>query len=123
MAKAIEIYKCEVCGNIVEMVHTGQGELVCCGQSMVLQIVRDNEEGLTEKHKPVIKKGESTKITIGSVEHPMESGHFIEWIELVKGENIQRIKLCPDDKPEAIFCVNDFDHARAYCNIHGLWKD
>jgi len=118
------IYKCEVCGNIVELVHVGGGELVCCGQPMKIQEEKSGEEG-TEKHKPVIEKtedGKSTTIKVGSVEHPMEEKHYIEWIEAFVGNKVLRKYLSPGEKPEMNLCDVEVKSARAYCNVHGLWK-
>lgn len=119
-----QVYKCEVCGNIVEVVHTGRGVLVCCGQPMNLQQELTDEAGITEKHLPVITKEDGKiKVTVGSVEHPMVDEHHIEWIELLCGDNVRRKMLQPDDAPEA--CFDDTDAAtavRAYCNLHGLWR-
>lgn len=125
MTKLHEIYKCAVCGNIVEVVHTGAGELVCCGQPMK-RMEEGTSDGAAEKHVPVIEKIDGGyKVKIGSVEHPMIETHYIEWIELVceKCGKVQRKYLKAGDKPEAVF-KSDSDKvtAREYCNIHGLWK-
>ena len=122
MTKKLEIYKCEVCGNIVELVHTGQGELICCGQPMVKQDEKVDEENLTEKHRPIIESGENTKVRIGSVPHPMEEQHYIEWVEIISGKEVCRHEFLPGDRAENTFCSKNADYARAYCNIHGLWK-
>jgi len=123
MASQLEIYKCEACGNIVEVVHGGQGELVCCGQPMQL-IQPGTVDAAKEKHVPVIEKTQSGyKVTVGSVEHPMEDKHYIEWIELVADGTAYRQFLKPGQKPEAEFCLQaGAVTAREYCNIHGLWK-
>lgn len=118
MTELSQIYKCEVCGNIVEMVHNGVGELVCCGQPMVLQIEKTEEEG-TEKHKPVV---EGKIVKVGSVPHPMEEAHHIEWIETISADDVCRKVLKPGQQPEAEFC-GEASKARAYCNIHGLWTN
>lgn len=125
MTKLNEIYKCAVCGNIVEVVHAGAGELVCCGQPMK-RMEEGTSDGAAEKHVPVIEKIEGGyKVTVGSVEHPMIETHYIEWIELVceKCGKVQRKHLKAGDKPEAVF-KSDSDKvtAREYCNLHGLWK-
>ena len=125
MTKVNEIYKCAVCGNIVEVVHAGAGELVCCGQPMK-RMDEGTSDGAAEKHVPVIEKIEGGyKVKVGSVEHPMIETHYIEWIELVceKCGKVQRKHLKPGDKPEAVF-KSDSDKvtAREYCNLHGLWK-
>lgn len=118
-----QIYKCNVCGNIVEVVHAGSGTLVCCGQPMELKIP-NTQEAATEKHVPVIEKKDGKIIVkIGSVPHPMEETHFIEWIEVVVDGKIYRQHLKPGDVPQAEFCIDGKNiEAREYCNIHGLWK-
>lgn len=118
-----EIYKCEICGNIVEVLHDGVGTLVCCGKPMKLQIEKLKEEG-NEKHVPIIEKDEEgVKIKVGSIPHPMIEEHHIEWIEISteKGESKKFLK--PGDKPEAMFPVKNKVKSREYCNIHGLWKN
>lgn len=125
MTKLNEIYKCAVCGNIVEVVHAGAGELVCCGQPMK-RMDEGTSDGAAEKHVPVIEKVEGGyKIKVGSVDHPMIDTHYIEWIELIcdKCNKVQRKYLKPGEKPEAVF-KSDSDKitAREYCNLHGLWK-
>jgi len=123
MTKQSQIYKCEKCGNIVEILHPGAVDLVCCGQPMVL-LEEKTADKTTEKHVPVIEKtAEGYKITVGSTLHPMEEKHFIEWIELL-AEGISYTKfLKPGDKPEAIFKTDAASvTAREHCNIHGLWK-
>jgi len=123
MTKLNEIYKCNVCGNIVEMVHTGAGQLVCCGQPMILQVA-NTVDASKEKHVPVIEKTDKgVKIKIGSVPHPMEEAHFIEWIEIIADGKSYKKFLKPGDAPEAEFCVEAENiKARAYCNLHGLWE-
>lgn len=125
MTKQNEIYKCKVCGNIVEVVHAAGGELSCCGQPMQLQ-VPGAVEAATEKHIPVIEKIEGGyKIKVGSIAHPMIDVHYIEWIELIceKCNKVQRQYLKPGDAPEATFkCAAEKIKAREYCNIHGLWE-
>jgi superoxide reductase len=122
MTEMNQVYKCEVCGNIVEMVHTGVGELVCCGKPMVLQ-EENTVDAAEEKHVPVVEKTENgVKVKVGSVEHPMDEEHFIEWIEVLVDGKVYRKGLKPEDKPEAEFCVSGDVVARAYCNLHGLWK-
>lgn len=123
MAKKLEIYKCEVCGNIVEVVHEGGGELACCNQSMTL--VKENTvDASKEKHVPVIEKIDGGyRVKIGSVPHPMEEKHYIEWIELIADGKAYREFLKPGVTPEAVFKVEASQvSAREYCNIHGLWK-
>jgi superoxide reductase len=123
MVKLKEIYKCNVCGNIVEVVHTGGGELVCCGQTMELLTEKIQDAG-NEKHVPVIEKTQiGVKVKVGSIPHPMEEKHYIEWIELHADETVYRKFLRPAEKPEVEFCVTAKKlSARDYCNIHGLWK-
>lgn len=125
MTKRKEIYKCEVCGNIVEIVNEGIGELVCCNQPMVQLQEHTEDQGL-EKHVPVVTKEEGKVIVeVGDVEHPMTKEHYIQWIELtVDGKSCKKF-LTPDDKPRAVFNVpKKYSEisAREYCNIHGLWK-
>jgi superoxide reductase len=117
------IYKCEVCGNIVEVIHTGAGALVCCGKEMKL-FNENTSDGAKEKHVPVIEKtSNGYKVIVGSVLHPMEEKHYIEWIELIADGVSYRKFLKPGDKPEAEFCVKaEKVEAREYCNLHGLWK-
>ncbi|WP_029460838.1 desulfoferrodoxin [Solidesulfovibrio alcoholivorans] len=123
MAKQLEIYKCEVCGNIVEVLHGGDGELVCCGQPMKL-MTENTVDASKEKHVPVIEKtADGYLVKVGAVAHPMEAKHWIEWIELVADGKAYRQFLNPGDTPEATFCVKaEKVYAREYCNIHGLWK-
>jgi len=124
MTQLNQIYRCPICGNIVDVLHAGVGELVCCGKAMELLVAKTNDEG-TEKHMPVIEKTENgVTVSVGSIPHPMEDTHFIEWIEIktVDGK-IGRKFLKPNEKPEAIFQTkSEIESARAYCNIHGLWQ-
>jgi len=121
--KQLEVYKCEICGNIVEVLHEGKGELVCCGQPMKLQ-VENTVDASKEKHVPAVEKtAEGIKVQVGSVEHPMEEKHYIEWIQLIAGGKAYRQFLIPGDKPVAVFKVDaDSFAVREYCNLHGLWK-
>jgi len=123
MAQALEIYKCESCGNIVEVFHAGPGELVCCGSAMKL-MVANTVDAAKEKHVPVIEKGNGTiTVKVGSVAHPMESAHFIEWIELIADGKVYRAQLAPGQAPEATFPISaDKVTAREYCNLHGQWS-
>jgi len=120
-----DVYKCSVCGNIVEVIHAGAGELVCCGQPMK-QMKAGTSDGAAEKHVPVIEKVEGGyKVKVGSVEHPSTQEHYIEWIELIctKCGKVQRKYLKPGDKPEAFFAsTSESVTAREYCNLHGLWQ-
>lgn len=123
MAEQLQVYKCEACGNIVEVLHGGEGELVCCGKPMVL-LKENTVDAAKEKHVPVIEKVEGGyKVKVGSVPHPMEEKHYIEWIEMVAGETVYRRFLKPGEAPEAVFPSDAAGgQAREYCNIHGLWK-
>lgn len=123
MAKKLEIYKCNVCGNIVEVLHDGAGELVCCDQPMENLASKTADEG-REKHVPVIEKVDGGyKVKVGSVPHPMEQKHHIEWIELLADGNAYRQFLEPGAAPEAQFAVEASEvTAREHCNIHGLWQ-
>jgi superoxide reductase len=126
MAKKFGIYKCEICGNIVEVLHEGAGDLVCCGQPMNLFEEKENEEG-SEKHLPVIEEiGENRiKVKVGSVAHPMEDEHYIEWIEVLtkNGDRNLRKFLKPGEKPEKMFTIREPEFSvRILCNVHGLWK-
>ncbi|MFA5887047.1 MAG: desulfoferrodoxin [Patescibacteria group bacterium] len=119
----LEVYKCSVCGNMVEVVHVGGGELVCCGKPMILQVA-NTVDASKEKHVPVIEiNDKGVLVKIGAIPHPMEDKHYIEWIEVVADGNAERIFLKPGDKPEAFFCCKPRQiTARAYCNLHGLWQ-
>jgi len=123
MAQMHEVYKCEACGNVVEILHAGGGDLVCCGQDMVL-LKANTVDAALEKHVPVIeKKGRTVTVKVGSVAHPMEEKHYIEVVGVWAGNKLYRAYLKPGDRPEATFEVDgDVQHARAYCNLHGLWK-
>jgi superoxide reductase len=119
----LEVYKCMKCGNIVEVVHVGGGQLVCCGEPM--QLLKENtSDGAKEKHVPVIEKtADGYKVKVGAVAHPMTAEHYIEWIELVADGIAYRAFLKPGDAPEAFFPVKAASvYAREYCNLHGLWK-
>ncbi len=122
MTKKLEVYKCNVCGNIVEMLHGGAGALVCCGEKMHLFEETASDEG-KEKHVPVITNTEKgLKVVVGSEPHPMEEKHYIEWIEVVTADGVSRKELKPGMKPEAEFCSNGKAvRVREYCNVHGMW--
>jgi len=122
MAEKLEVYKCEVCGNIVEVLHGGAGELVCCGQPMV-RMVENTVDAAKEKHVPVVEKvSGGIKVKVGAVPHPMEEKHYIEWIETITKKGVSRKFLKPGDKPESFFKdVEGLEKTREYCNIHGLW--
>jgi len=146
MTKKLEVYKCEKCGNIVEMLHGGVGKLICCGEPMKLY-QENTTDAAIEKHVPVVEKlkdcltkssaeaivtggfggtkkvGDRFKVKVGSVAHPMVDDHYIEWIELIADGKLCREYLKPGDAPEAIFCVAaDEITVREYCSVHGLWK-
>ena len=118
-----QVYKCNVCGNIVEVLDSGEGELVCCGQPMTL-LTENTVDASKEKHVPVITKVEGGyKVNVGSVAHPMDEKHYIEWIELIAGDSCYRQFLNPGDAPEAFFAITaDTVIAREHCNLHGVWK-
>lgn len=118
-----QVYKCELCGNLVEILHGAGGQLICCGEPMKL-MAENVVDAAKEKHVPVVEKtSDGIKVTVGSVAHPMEDAHFIEWIELVDGDALYRKELKPGDAPEAVFYVTSDDaYARAYCNLHRLWR-
>lgn len=123
MTKRLQVYKCEICGNIVEILHEGKGKLVCCNQPMKL-IEENTVDAAKEKHVPVIEKTtDGIKVKVGSVTHPMEEKHYIEWIEVAVDGKIYRKFLNPTDAPKAVFQVQAENvTARVYCNLHGLWK-
>jgi superoxide reductase len=123
MAERLEVYKCDACGNIVEVLHGGGGTLVCCGEDMVL-ITENTVDAAKEKHVPIIEKtAEGFKVKVGEVAHPMEEKHYIEWIQVIADGEVYRQFLKPGEAPEAIFPVKaEKITAREYCNLHGLWK-
>ena len=123
MAEKLEVYQCNVSGHMVEVLHGGQGELVCCGQAMV-RLVENTVDAAKEKHVPVVEKVDAgVKVKVGEVAHPMEEKHFIEWVEVIADGKAYRQFLNPGETPEAIFNVDaEQVTAREYCNLHGLWK-
>jgi superoxide reductase len=123
MTQKLQVYKCEVCGNIVEVLHAGKGQLVCCNQPMKL-LKENTVDAAKEKHVPVIEKTDKGyKVKVGSVAHPMEEKHYIEWIELISDGVVLRQFLNPGDIPEAEFELSSEKvSAREYCSLHGLWK-
>jgi superoxide reductase len=123
MTKRLQIYKCQVCGNIVEMLHEGAGDLICCGEPMKLY-QENTVDASKEKHVPVTERTASgLKVKVGSVPHPMEEKHYIEWIQVIANGKTYRQFLKPGETPEAVFKIDeDQVTAREYCNIHGLWK-
>lgn len=120
-----EVYRCEVCGNIVEVLRPAAGELVCCGTPMT-RLAANTVDASREKHVPVVEVSDrGVLVKIGSAPHPMTPEHFIEWIELVAGDRIERRHLKPGEVPQAFFecsCRSEVT-VRAYCNLHGLWKN
>ena len=124
MTERLQVYRCNICDNIVLVVRPGVGTLVCCGQPMSLLAEKTGGPG-EEKHVPVVERaGDVVRVRVGSVEHPMEEGHLIEWVELIVGDEVHRRFFGPGDKPEAEFKVARAGKlvARAFCNKHGLWK-
>jgi superoxide reductase len=123
MTQRLQVYKCDLCGNIVEVLHEGKGGLVCCAQPMKL-MQEQTADSSVEKHVPVVEKtADGIKITVGSAPHPMEDKHYIEWVQILAGGNAYRIFLKPGGAPEGIFGTGVGDvTAREYCNVHGLWK-
>ena len=123
MAERLQVYKCEHCGNMVEVLHGGGGELACCGEPMVL-LTENTVDAAREKHVPVVEKIDGgVKVSVGSVAHPMEENHYIEWIELLADGKAYRQFLEPGDAPEATFDIEaDQVFAREFCNLHGLWR-
>lgn len=123
MTNKNQIYKCDICGNVVEVTTSGKGTLVCCNQNMTLLESKSKEEGV-EKHLPsILKTDTGIRVQIGDVEHPMIENHYIEWIECIVDGNTYRKYLNPGDQPVVEFNISgDNISVRAYCNIHGLWE-
>jgi len=123
MTEKLQIYKCEHCGTIVEVLHSGKGHLTCCKTEMKL-FTENTTDAAKEKHIPVIEyTAEGILVKVGSVEHPMSEEHYIEWIELIIGKKVCRHFLNPEDKPEVLFKTEAKEvSVRAYCNLHGLWR-
>ena len=123
MAERLQVFKCNVCGHMIEVAHSGMGTLTCCNQAMA-HLVENTTDAAQEKHVPVIEKQEGgVLVKVGSVEHPMKDDHYIEWIQLLVDGKAYRQFLNPGDKPEAFFNVDGKDLvAREHCNLHGLWK-
>lgn len=123
MTELTQVYKCEICGNIVEMVHPGKGQMVCCGQPM--KLMKENTvDASKEKHVPVVENNMNVvHVKVGAVPHPMEEKHYIEWIEMIAGGVVKRKHLMPGDRPDVEFVALPGNlEIRAYCNLHGLWK-
>ena len=123
MSKRHEVYKCSICGVIVEVMNSGGGTLICCGKNMD-RMTENTVDAATEKHVPVITRGEGTvTVTVGDVAHPMEDAHYIQWIELLADDKVYRKYLKPGAAPEATFNVSAENlTAREYCNLHGQWS-
>ena len=123
MTARLQVYKCEICGNIVEVLHEGQGQLVCCGKPMTL-LTENATDASKEKHVPVMEKTASgIKVRVGSAPHPMEEKHYIEWVQIIADGKAYRQFLNPGNAPEAAFEIRAENiDAREYCNVHGLWK-
>ena len=123
MSKDLKVYKCEICGNIVELLHEGGGQLVCCNQPMNL-LTENTVDAAREKHVPVVEKvTDGYLVKVGGITHPMEEKHYIMWIELIADGKAYRQFLNPGDKPEALFKIDAQEVVvREYCNLHGLWK-
>ncbi|MFC1705660.1 desulfoferrodoxin [Planctomycetota bacterium] len=119
----LQVYKCELCGNIVEVVHGAGGKLVCCGQPMN-HLAENTTDAAGEKHVPVVEKVDGGyKVKVGTVAHPMDEKHYIEWVELVAGDKVYRQFLKPGEAPEAVFKIEaDPVAGREYCTLHGHWK-
>lgn len=123
MAERLEVYKCGVCGNIVEVMHAGKGQLVCCNEPMKL-FKENTVDAAKEKHVPVVEStADGYLVKVGSVAHPMDENHYIEWIEVIADDKVYRQYLAPGESPGAIFHIKaEKVTAREYCNLHGLWK-
>ena len=123
MAAVKRVYRCNICGNIVELLHAGQGELVCCGEPMELLVEKTEDVG-QEKHVPVMETTSSgIKVRVGDVPHPMEENHYIEWVQVITDGGSYRQFLKPGNKPEAEFEIKAQNAVlREYCSVHGLWK-
>lgn len=124
MKKVREVYKCDYCGQMIELLHGGDGTLVCCGQPMKC-LEENSSDAAVEKHVPVTSNVENgIRVSVGEIAHPMKESHYIEWIELIDDESTIRKLLKPGDQPEADFAVDaQKTTVRAYCNVHGLWRD
>lgn len=123
MPKQLEVYKCDLCGQLIEVLHAGNGDLVCCGQPMKC-MVEGTTDAAKEKHVPTIEKTASGYLVkVGAVAHPMEEKHYIQWVELVADGVSYTQFLKPGDAPQAEFCIKATQvTAREYCNLHGHWK-
>ena len=118
----MKFYKCEHCGNIVTFVEDKGVPVMCCGQKMT-ELTANTTDAAQEKHVPVVEQdGDTVKVTVGSVEHPMTEEHYIEWIAVVTDKGTEKVSLSPGEKPEAVFVDKEKATVYAYCNLHGLWK-
>ncbi len=120
-----DVYKCEICGNVIEVLHAGQPALVCCGEEMT-KLEEQTEDAANEKHVPVIKEtAGGVEVVVGTTLHPMEDEHYIEFIEVLTEDKVLRQELEPGAEPKAEFAVDkdEIVKAREYCNVHGLWKE
>lgn len=124
MTKILEFYECGLCGNITMITHTGEGELVCCGEKMI-PLEEQTADPKTQKHVPLIEKTKTgIKVTVGSTKHPMKKEHYIQWISVKAGRNFYIHALRPGEEPEAEFPVDDTDvKAMEFCNVHGIWTN
>ncbi|MBL7131277.1 MAG: desulfoferrodoxin [Candidatus Omnitrophica bacterium] len=125
MTQLRELYRCEICGNIVEITHEGAPALVCCNQPMV-KLEAKTEDAGQEKHVPVVEESDNgIKVKVGSIEHPMEEKHYIKFIEVLTKEKVMHVELKPGQAPEAKCCVpkSDVVEVREFCTIHGLWRN
>lgn len=122
MANHLDIYKCATCGNIVEVLHAGPGAITCCGAVMPLQ-AENTVDASREKHLPLAERaGDSVVVRVGSIPHPMEEAHYIEWIEVIADGRVHRQQLQPGQAPAASFPMSSSRFTvRAYCNLHGQW--
>jgi superoxide reductase len=123
MIEKKQVYKCSVCGNIVESLWDGEPEIVCCGKPMS-KLIANTVDAAKEKHVPVIvRNGNKVTVKVGSVPHPMEPKHYILFVEVLAGSKVYRHDFKPGDKvAEATFLIEETDLvAREYCNLHGLW--
>jgi superoxide reductase len=123
MAEKLEVYKCAACGHVVEVLNAGAGKIVCCDKPMEHLAAKTTDQG-KEKHVPVIEKfNGSYKVKIGSIPHPMEEKHFIQWIEIITDGKVYRQTLKPGQAPEAVFnLAGENVTAREHCNLHGVWE-
>ena len=118
----MKICKCNICGNVISILDDNGGKLICCNEEMEL-MVPESSDGAREKHVPVITKdGDEIIVSVGSVAHPMDDDHYINWIALVNDDVVTRVNLNPNDKPEAKFPYVKGSIVYAYCDKHGLWK-